>query len=165
MAAGSTYTPIATTTLGSNTTTVTFSSITGSYTDLVLVANGTVTYAGNLDCNITINSDTGNNYSRTYMFGNGTSALAGKNSTAGAALGFYWSNTQSNNTILHFMNYSSTVTYKTMLTRNNNPGNSTYAGIALWQSTSAITRLDLTPTASSQWATGSTFTLYGIVAA
>jgi hypothetical protein len=165
MPAAQTYEPLATTTLGSNTTTVTFSSISGSYTDLILVANGTVTYAGNLDCEIFINSDTGTNYSRTYMFGNGTSALSGKNTSAAAALGFYWSNTQSNNTIFHFMNYSNTTTYKTMLTRNANPGNSTYAGVGMWRSTSAITRLDLTPTASSQWATGSIFTLYGITAA
>jgi hypothetical protein len=165
MPAAQTYEPIATTTLGSNTTTVTFSSISGSYTDLVLVANGTVTYVGNLDCDIKINSDTGNNYSRTYIFGTGTSALSGKNTSAGAGLGFYWSNTQSNNTIFHFMNYSNTTTYKSMLVRNTNPGASTYAGITMWNSTSAITRLDLTPTASSQWATGSIFTLYGITAA
>ena len=35
MAAGSTYTPIATTTLGSNVASYTFSSIAGTYTDLV----------------------------------------------------------------------------------------------------------------------------------
>ena len=40
MAAGSTYTPIATTTLGSAQADVTFSSISGSYTDLVLIIGG-----------------------------------------------------------------------------------------------------------------------------
>ena len=162
MPAGSTYSTIATTTLGSNTTTVTFSSISGSYTDLILVASGTVTSGGNIDCDMFINSDTGTNYGRTYMFGNGTSASSGRNTSAAAALGYYWSSTTVCNTIFHFMNYSNTTTFKTMLTRNNNPGNSTYAGVGTWRSTSAITRLDMTPTASAQWSSGSTFTLYGI---
>ena len=39
MAAGRTYEPIATTTLGSNATSVTFSNISGSYTDLVLACH------------------------------------------------------------------------------------------------------------------------------
>ena len=40
MAAGNTYVALATQTLGSATATVTFSSISGAYTDLVLVYNG-----------------------------------------------------------------------------------------------------------------------------
>jgi hypothetical protein len=39
MAAGNTYTPLATQTLGSAAASVTFSSISGAYTDLVLVLN------------------------------------------------------------------------------------------------------------------------------
>jgi len=38
MAAGKTYEPIATTTLSSSAATITFSSISGSYTDLVFVS-------------------------------------------------------------------------------------------------------------------------------
>ena len=162
MTAGSTFSPIATTTLGSNTTTVTFSSISGAYADLVLVASGTMT--AQTDGVINFNSDTGNNYSSTYLFGNGTSAASGRNSSAGALLVFYWGTGQ-NNSILNIQNYANTTTYKTIIGRNNNPGNSTYAGVAMWQSTSAITRMDLAPTGGASWVAGSTFTLYGIASA
>lgn len=164
MAAGATYEPIATTTTTNNTTqTITFSSIPGTYTDLVLVAVGAMT-TNTTDGTILINSDTANNYSRTYMYGDGTSAASGRNAPIDAAYGFYWSTGQCN-AIWHFMNYSNTTTYKTILTRNNNPGHSTYAGVGLWRSTSAITRLDIQPVSTTKWDTGTTFTLYGIAAA
>jgi hypothetical protein len=163
MAAAQTYEPIATQTLGSNTATVTFSSIPGTYTDLVLVASGTIA-SGTTDGVINFNSDTGNNYSRTYMYGNGTSALSGRNTSAGALLVFYWSTTVCNS-IINIQNYANTTTYKTVVGRNNHTGNSTYAGVAMWQSTSAITRMDIAPTGGISWATGSVFTLYGIKAA
>ena len=162
MAAAQTYEPIATQTLGSNTATVTFSSIPQTYTDLVLIAGGTVA-SGTVDGVINFNSDTGNNYSRTYLYGNGTNALSGRNSSAGALLVFYWSTTVCNS-IINIQNYANTTTYKTVIGRNNHTGNSTYEGVAIWQSTSAITRMDLTCGATS-WATGSVFTLYGIKAA
>lgn len=163
MAVSNTYTAIATQTLGSNTATVTFSSIPQTYTDLVLVANGTIT-SGTTDGVINFNSDTGNNYSRTYLYGNGTSALSGRNSSAGALLVMYWSTTVCNS-IINIQNYSNTTTYKTVIGRNNHAGNSTYEGVAMWQSTSAITRMDIAPTGGISWASGSTFTLYGIQAA
>ena len=46
MAAGNTYTPIATTTLSSSQNDITFSSIPSTYTDLVIVFNGKSTNAG-----------------------------------------------------------------------------------------------------------------------
>ena len=46
MAAGSTYTPLATNTLSSSSASITFSSISGSYTDLVLVMNRKQNIAG-----------------------------------------------------------------------------------------------------------------------
>ena len=57
MAAGSTYTPIATTTLGSAGT-ITFSSIPSTYTDLVIVLNGNGSrVAGTDDTGLRLNSD------------------------------------------------------------------------------------------------------------
>ena len=62
MAAGSTYTPLATSTLGSAAASVTFSSISGSYTDLVLVISCAQSAAGG-GLRFQFNSDTGGNYS------------------------------------------------------------------------------------------------------
>jgi len=56
-----TYEPIATTTLGSATASITFSTISGAYTDLVLVASITGVSVAT-DPWIRINSDTGANF-------------------------------------------------------------------------------------------------------
>ena len=67
MAAGSTYTPIATTTLGSAASSVTFSSISGSYTDLILITNPS---SATTDQSIYVqfNADTGTNYSMSQHY-------------------------------------------------------------------------------------------------
>ena len=71
-----TYEPISTTTLGSATNAITFSSIPSTYTDLraVLCINGAS--GGNL--NLRYNSLTENSYSGTYLRGNGTTAESGR---------------------------------------------------------------------------------------
>ena len=70
-----TYTPLQTTTLGSSQASVTLSGISGSYTDLVVVISAQGTSAGNdQDINMTFNSDTATNYSRTRLYGNGSNA-------------------------------------------------------------------------------------------
>ena len=74
----STYTPIATTTLGSAVNSVTFSSIASTYTELVLVIQ--YQSAANCVANITFNNDTATNYSTTYLSGNGTSAASARGS-------------------------------------------------------------------------------------
>ena len=62
MAAGSTYTPIATQTLSSSVSNITFSSISGIYTDLILIVNIAETPSiGSFV--FRVNGDSGNNYS------------------------------------------------------------------------------------------------------
>jgi len=174
MAAGSTYTPLATTTLGSTAADVTFSSISGSYTDLVLVVNArsnwtTDEYEG---LGVQFNSDTGSNYSYTVLAGNGSAASSFRGSSQSKIEGrlnpSYSSNTSPSANILQIQNYSNTTTYKTMLMRTNSSVEyyKVTAIVGLWRSTSAITAIKLFPTESgAQFVTGSTFTLYGIAAA
>ena len=76
MAAGNTYTPIATTTLGSAASSYTFSSIPGTYTDLVLVVSGKYSTGttGTTTVQIQVGNtslDTGANYSIVYLNGSG----------------------------------------------------------------------------------------------
>jgi hypothetical protein len=163
MAAGNTYESIATQTLGSNAASVTFSSIPSTYTDLVLVVN-TITSTGSEYMTINLNSDTGSNYSRTSLSGNGTSAISGSaaNETVGyIAVETYGTNTYKFNAIVHFMSYSNTTTNKTFLSRANQADLGTDAVIGLWRNTSAINTIKV----NSNFATGSTFSLYGIKAA
>ena len=151
-----TYEKIATNTLGSATASVTFSSIPGTYTDLVLIVDSTIT-SGGVDTRIRINGDTSTNYSRTYMYGDGSSTVSGRNSTDDA-IG------SGSKTIHNVMNYSNTTTYKTAVARYGTAGSLTLAQTALWRSTAAITSLTIL-VLSSTFTAGSTFNLYGIKAA
>ena len=171
MAAGRTYTPIATTTLSSAQSSVTFSSISGSYTDLVLIASNIVPSTG-MDVTMYVNGDTGTNYSTTDLSGDGTTARSGRvNTQSKAYVADYWvgiGGTNPSMFIVNLNNYSNTTTYKTFLSRAAIQGASstgeTNANVSLWRSTSAITSITL-QTSTGTMGYGSTFTLYGIAAA
>ena len=173
MAAGNTYVALASTTLGSAAADVTFSSISGAYTDLVLVASMYATTNDSL-AYIQLNSDTGSNYSFTSLFGNGTTAASARNSnnTGMLLLGYDYGIGSTNGVfaplIANIMNYANTTTNKTVLARSSgqrNDGNGqVFANVGLWRSTSAINAVKIYPSAGN-WAIGSTFNLYGIAAA
>lgn len=166
----STYTPIATTTLANSTTaTVSFTSITGIYTDLVLVTASAITSgAGALKLNY--NSDTGSNYSRTIVTGNGSAASSTRETSQASLLvntnGNLDTGLGQNTTIINIINYSNSSAFKTTLARANRAANGTDAIVGLWRNTAAITRIDIANTGlSTFFLSGSTFTLYGIKAA
>ena len=169
MADLTTYVPIATVTLGSATSPVTFSSIPSTYTDLILISSANTTNAGMIDVWYRFNGDTGTNYSRTGLYGNGSSAGSFRGSNE--AYGYYsymngtsvGTNVFSEN-ILQIQNYANATTYKTSLSRTAAQGDSAIALVSLWRSTSAINSISVSP-ASGSFNTGSTFTLYGIKAA
>jgi hypothetical protein len=167
MAAGNTYEAIATQTLGSTAATVTFNSIPSTYTDLVLVISAIATTSVGGDIVIQFNSDTGSNYSGTYLWGNGTSAGSTRGSNATYSLIDYYAemDTSVANRIVSIQNYSNTTTFKTFLSRANNAGRGTDAIVGMWRSTAAITSLLLDVTSTNDFAAGSTFSLYGIKAA
>lgn len=162
MAAGSTYTPIATTTLSSAAPTVTFSSISGTYTDIVLVANVT-NAVGDDNFLLTLNGDTGSNYSVTRLYGDGSTVSSSRaTSQTIAQIGGF--GTTVTTIRANIMGYSNTTTYKTILTRNDRGTNYAGATVDLWRSTAAVTSI-LISTSGSNFSIGSTFTLYGITAA
>lgn len=161
-----TYKAIATTTLGSATATVTFSSIPQTYTDLILVTNIQAT-TGSIFPYITFNSDTGANYSYTWISGRSTdAAVVGRNTNLNFIyLPAYAGADTANlnfNSITHIQSYSNSTTYKTAISRCNNASTSNVdASVGLWRNTSAITTL-VVGADTSTFASGSTFTIYGI---
>lgn len=165
MAAGKTYEPIATTTLGSSQANVTFNSFSG-YTDLILVAQtGAVT--GDYMLFMRFNSDTSTNYNFSQLWGpSGGTNMSSEHAINQTYLDLQSSpNTIGHMVIAHIMNYSNTVTQKPVISRAFDANNNrTYTSAMLWRSTSAITSILLYPSAGNL-ATGSTFTLYGIAAA
>jgi len=165
MAAGVTYDPIATETLSSGTGTVSFTGITASYTDLVLVMNA-ATGVNDADWYIQVNSDTGSNYSWIRMAG---TTVVGGSSAASSTLGFRvgnmsGSNVGQNNCTVNFMNYSNTSVWKSVIARGVNAALLVELTSGLYASTSAISSIQI-KTQSGNFSVGSTFTLYGIAAA
>lgn len=163
MAAGNTYVALATNTLSSAAASVTFSSISGAYTDLVLVVvGGNVSGGGN--CRIEINGDTGSNYSSTRILGTGSAASSAREASATSIQTGDVTGTDRLANIVNLMNYANTTTYKTVLSRSNsNSYVSAYVG--LWRSTAAIASIIYSVGGGGSFVSGTTFTLYGIAAA
>ena len=160
-----TYTPLASTTLTSNQATVTFSSISSAYTDLILVSSSTQS-AGPVNSKIRFNSDSGTNYSRTWLAGNGTAASSGRGSNrTSLELDYLTSPGTGNSTIIQVMNYSNTTTYKTAVVRTGRAAEGTEAVVGLWRNTAAITSIEYSLDGAGSFVTGSTFVLYGILKA
>ena len=164
-----TYEPIATNTVsGTGTASVTFSSIPSTYTDLILICNtGIISGTDNLGIRVGNGSvDTGSNYSITYLTGNGTSASSARLSSQTILEITYvggMDSTLNSNQIVQFNDYSNTTTNKTLVTRNNRASLGVDAAVGLWRSTSAINIITCTVKGgTSNWLSGSTFTLYGI---
>lgn len=160
-----TYDKIASQTLGSNTATVTFSSISGSYTDLIVIADGNSTGSNNIQ--LRFNNDSGTNYSQTRLYGDGSTAASDRHSNQTSipfVAGTVNSTTLRANYIAQIQNYSNTTTFKTALIRSNSSSLYVMAVVGLYRSTSAITRIDLICGDAASFRSGSTFTLYGIKA-
>jgi hypothetical protein len=166
MAAGVTYEPIATTTANGSVNSITFNSFSG-YTDLVLIFLGKVD-SGSGDLGLRFNSDTGSNYSFTFLSSqaNGTSGRSTSATSITATEYAYLDSTNYTSSIINLQNYSNSTTYKTVLVRSGKPNYNVDAKVGVWSSTNAITSITVFTTGSNpNFTSGSTFTLYGILAA
>ncbi len=161
MAAGATYEPIATIT-STGQATVTFNSITGSYTDLRLVVNGY--YSGTTYGTISINGSS-SSLSWTRLLGYSGGPLGDRATGAGGADMLSLNNTNAGNCEFDFLNYSNSTTYKTFLLNENAGTGSVGRYVCLWSNTSPITSISFTAKSSGTFVSGTTFTLYGISAA
>jgi hypothetical protein len=155
--AGNTYEAIATTTLGSATASVTYSSL-GAYTDIVIIFNG----VADNNLSLRFNGDTGSNYSVTRIQGDSSSATSTRFAPITSMYGPYAVSQQIS--IWQVMNYSNSTTNKTALARGGGAGTATEAYVGLWRNTAAITSISVL-SQSGNMATGSTISLYGIKAA
>jgi hypothetical protein len=159
----STMTPIATSTLSANATTVTFSNIPQTYTDLFIVVN--MIGVGASNPGLRFNSDGGANYSASAVSGSGTAASSYRY-TNDTNMKFHNSGANFDNVWNTFtgqvMNYSNSTTNKTVLARLSS--NEVDAAVGLWRSTAAITSVSVI-THTNNFGSGSTFTIYGVKSA
>lgn len=149
--------------LGSAQSSVTFSSIPGTYKDLVLEYVGIQSPAvSNMSGRVGNGSvDTGSNYSGTEMSGNGSSAVSSRYSNDTRwYVNYNSTNTALIMTVMQFQNYANTNMNKTVLVRNTDATTYTAAYVKLWRSTSAINTIQLYM--GTSFSSGATFRLWGI---
>lgn len=168
-----TYEPIATTTLGSASNTITFTSIPSTYTDLRLVLVGASNRAatGTTAASMRFNGITASAYSNTTLNGDGASATSDVFTSQSQVV----TNTLLMPNALEVGRLSlSTVdifsyagsTNKTVLATGNadlNGSGSVVRSVGLWRDTAAITQINLLFTnVAYSFIAGTTVTLYGI---
>jgi hypothetical protein len=158
-----TYEPISTQTLAGTAASVTFSSIPQTYTDIILIANGT-NATGDDSYALQFNGDTSTNYSITSMYGNAVSVISGRAANL-VKTDSGRSGLTNSTSVIQLLNYSNATTYKSVLARGDNPGGFINLNVSLWRSTSAITSINISIYSGYTINAGSTFTLYGIKAA
>jgi hypothetical protein len=156
--------------LGSETSSITFNSITSAYTDLRLVFLVVKPSATNVGGRIRFNSDTGTNYSYTWLVGNGTAASSGRGTSQPEIELFTGSSLTTTNPQLitiDIFNYAGS-TNKTVLWAESSDRNGSGAvsrNVGLWRNTAAITTIGLSDSSSRNFGVGTTATLYGILKA
>jgi len=161
MAAGSTYTKIASNTLSSTATSVTFSSIPQTYTDLRIVAALSLT--ANNNAYVLFNGDGGENYSITYIQGAGGSVASSRVTPSSYGYVDFAGTTAQHTVTVDIMNYSNATTYKTWLSRGGNAASLVIAYVGTWRNTAAITTVGFANDGGIL--AGTTISLYGIAAA
>lgn len=164
-----TYDSLYTFSTTSVTNTVTFSSITGAYTDLVIVSDnmksvdGTGTYL-----RMRFNGDTGNNYSTLISGGNGVTSPPTAFFNSGARgdinLDYYSApNTSVGLRRIDIFSYSNTNINKILLYQAGTSGGMDL-GLGRWRNNSAISTIEF-QNVSTNFAIGTRFTIYGILRA
>jgi hypothetical protein len=167
------YESIASFTLGSTTSTVTFSSIPSTFKHLqIRYIARTNTGASNQDqVHARFNSDTGSNYAVHRLIGDGSGVYASAaTSQTYMNIGYAARNGETSNVfgvgvidILDYTNTNKNTTTRTLTGEDANSGSDELIGLIsnLWTNTSAVSQIDIFSTGAS-FLQYSSFALYGI---
>lgn len=165
-----TYDSITTTTLGSATATINFNSISSAYTDLKVIVVGSPA-AGGVDLCMRLNNNSGVTYSNTYLVGNGSAASSTRNngdSNYRVSINGFASSSVPFFTEIDIFNYANTSANKSILAKfsqDQNGSGNIQATVGMCQLTSAVTSVNLFWSGGTNFAAGTTATLYGILRA
>lgn len=170
-----TYEPIASQTLSTNTATVTFSDLPGTYTDLRIIVSAKTSDASSQVLAMRLNGNTGTNYSNTRLYGNGSTVSSDRFSNATRIDVGYMSNSSGDrsHSFIDIMSYANTNVFKTVLNAWESQGATPGGGagtqfvlrqVGLFRSTGAITSVSFAFDAGNI-VSGSTFSLFGVKAA
>jgi hypothetical protein len=163
-----TFTKIATVTVGAGgASSIDFSAISSSYTDLAIYVSARTSYSGIEDyIKFQFNGSTAN-LSARYLYGNGSSASsASVSDNYSAIIGDTATANTFANSFFYLPNYNSS-NYKSFSVDSVGETNGTtvYSTLlaGLWSSTSAVTSIKIVPFQSGNFKQYTTATLYGIV--
>jgi len=174
----STGVPLASITLSSSTSSITFNQIPETYTDLIIVCSLQSTASQTSDSRHLIkvgnNTISNSGYSITTLYGTGSLTRSSRETNRAQ-----WDNVttvSSNSTgeftniIYQIQNYSNSTTYKTVLykagqTTNVSEPNGAGVAVGLWQNLNPINIVEIYIGVNGQMSAGSTINLYGINAA
>jgi hypothetical protein len=158
------YIPLAHFTVATAAPSVSFITIPALYKDLVVVAQATGSTT--LQGRIRLNNDSGTNYSFQRFSGSGsarTGATAVSQTSAFLSVIAQATTTGFLQMNINIMDYSATDKHKTILSRADQPANGTEMFVNRWANTAAITSVQIL-SSTGNWAVGSSFSLYGILA-
>ena len=163
-----TYEPIASTTLGSDTASITFSSISSTWTDLIVVGFYAVTTVGGASVECYINGSN-TTCSFTRLLGNGSAASSARQTGLNSMKCAYMNSADTYGQFtLHLMSATNTNVFKTGLVEWASQAASSSPNLGrivnLSQTTSAISSLKF-ELDSGSLRSGTTLSLYGIQAA
>jgi hypothetical protein len=156
-----TYDLLASSVLASSASSVTFSSISQDYRDLVLVCEGEATETRNFQ--VRLNGDTSaSNGTSVSATGTGSSAVSQTLTFNYLQLSSYAVMGDGTRALwtAQFFDYSATDKHKSVLARANSSATEMFAG--RWANTAAITSIEVFWISTGNFKTGSTFYLYGI---
>jgi hypothetical protein len=170
--APSSYESIATVTVGSGgAADIQFTSIPADYTHLQIRSIARTSGSAGGYVYMQYNSDTGSNYTRHQLWGDGSTVYAYGASASTAAVPLYETISTSlassfAATVIDILDYANTNKYKTYRSLNgydvNGSGGNIFLHSSVWLSTSAITSIKFYPEASQSFAQYTQFALYGI---
>jgi hypothetical protein len=159
----STYEKIASTTLGSATNTVTFASVASTYTDIRLIYTGSNSANGSAYIQVGNGSvDSGNNYSFTYLYANGSAVSSGRSLNTNSVF-LADINTGGSMVDVNIFSYAGS-TFKPILGNGSDAAIDSNQSVGLWRNTAAVDYISIFSTGGN-FTVGSMFTLYGIKAA
>ena len=167
---GSVYESIQTITLSSNATSVTFSGIPSTYTNLQIRGVATMLSAQSLTCRLGSGStDTGSNYNKHALWGN--SAGVQSAGYSGSYFNIYGYTTGVDATapaafVMDIVDYKNTNKFKVAKSLAGQAKNAIYGEMSvttgLWRSTSAVDTITIFTEGGDSMKPNSTFALYGI---
>ena len=168
--------PIGSVKLSSPATNITFANIPQGYQDLMVIVYGRINLSLNTNAAINLYANTVSqsptSWSDTRLSSNGSSVTSARGIQSGPTYGAYvWAPTMMSSpnlfstTTFHLLNYASTANTKTVIAKNAcdlNQSGTTDLVASTFQSTSAVTTIQIGSGYGVDYAEGSTFNVYGI---